>query len=60
MAEITALGAVKASSILYFEARGDLFLYLCGPQAHFFVKMWPSNEFEFEIALFYSLFNFII
>ncbi len=40
MAEFTDLGAVKA--------RGDLFLSLYDPLAHFFVKMWPSNEFEFE------------
>ncbi len=26
------------------EARRDLFLYLCGPRARFFFKMWPSNE----------------
>jgi hypothetical protein len=48
MAEITVLGAVKAPSTPSIEARRDLFLSLFGPRARLFVKMWPSNEFEFE------------
>jgi len=42
-------GRVFETTVLSsIEARRDLFLSLCGPRAHFFVKMWPSNEFEFE------------
>ena len=29
-------------------ARGNIFAYLCGPQALFSIKMWPAYTFEFE------------
>jgi len=47
MAEITVLSAVKAPSTFYLGLRRSIFIFI-RPASSFFVKMWPSNEFEFE------------
>ncbi len=48
MAEITVLGAVNLPSTLYWGPRRPIFIFM-RPVSSFFVKMWPSNEFELEI-----------
>jgi len=48
MAEITALVAVRSpSSTLYWGPRRPIFIFM-QPSSSCFVKMWLSNEFEFE------------
>jgi len=47
MAEIKVLGAIKAPYTLYWGPQRPIFIFM-RPASSFFVKMWPSNEFEFE------------
>ncbi len=47
MTEITDLGAVKAPFTLHWGPRRPILIFML-PASSFFVKMWPSNELEFE------------
>ncbi len=47
MAEITVLGAAKAPFTLYWGPQRPIFIFML-PASSFIVKMWPSNEIEFD------------
>jgi len=54
MTEIAVLDAVKAPSTLYWGPRRPIFIIM-RLESSFFVKMWPSNEFEFETPALYDI-----